>query len=1152
MSTHKLTGYGRPYQRIPFDPSRRGIRLKTFLSGQVALAEEITTALQTVEHLATQTVRHATVSGFLTPAHVVMPINRGLRFGTYPNTYGLDSGTDRPFAVVIDGALLLLGGTITGTSNPFPSTDDRDGFLSITLDPPPATGIRHDLVFLEAWYTEVTNTDDIYPYGNVQYRGEEIENDIVNAIYFSIDLTSDSDGTETLSVASTVGIEGGDEIVIDSDGDSPIVRTVQSVDHSASTITCSDTVPVGYTTAQNAHIDIPQNKDLVLRYRIRTHAGIPSVGALFDGVNAQGAETAPVSDQRFSPLDGDAGLYRAGDGTDSARGALGTTDGYVYAMPLQRIVRRNTAAYHAQNNPNGSVAAIGDVSDRPDGRFNNEIYAGDVEDLRRFVYWNDGVPTEQTAKAMADAVFSSEGYFRIGDYDSLTVDLTSDTDSTGVLNVGAGNTTGILPGDTIVINDDNSIPIVRTVQSVDSSAGTITCTEAVGTGYTTADGAYIYHARTAGHIVTKEDVVANTDNVPTLSDAGERITLSKRLSTTVETNSGMFQYDNSTRLLTLALNELYVGAKVVGTPTIRNGVTTDADYGDTISGLTWNNEGTTVTLSPPPASISVTVTIDIPRASTPPLDKIPVTIHRVTGTYNSATRTALVVKSEEDLTFEKLAEVKGSTLQVDDVAIVIDSARRAILRVAAVVSLSTNANGHATHTEHLFDVLHTSATVSGCLVDDGPASSAVLVLADYHSFAPTVAYDARMPMGIDPLPTTLDATVLWADDMMRLSNLGGGGGTPGQPYITPFEHIALPLGTHWHNLNNKQDLASPLLVANTGFMRLPIVLRDPVEGAMVFSDAARDAHKNIGYRHVREQDTFGHVATPLSEPMATVAYYLALLRLNASTERIGGPCKGELALAIYSQMSAQHSISVDESVDCQGIAVSPTHYFLVYRSYVRAYTRAWVRDTDHDFDLDVSNGAALDITYFEGELYVLDDGGTKRIFRYPIANPSDVANFTLDSSNSAPQSFNTEGDRHYVINAGSPAHVYVYTLSGTRQQGEELNIANAGSNVVGLIRQDTFFTLASPFQLRTHALSGTNIEVLATGITDITPTGMDIEVGSEETLYISTRDRVYCFAGGEEGVMYGEAFADYVRAGMGADSIGQMVTLFRTGIVTKD
>jgi len=48
------------------------------------------------------------------------------------------------------------------------------------------------------------------------------------------------------------------------------------------------------------------------------------------------------------------GLYRAGDGSSSACTALKCVDGYVYAIPLFRVHRRNQTAYNATDNPSGA------------------------------------------------------------------------------------------------------------------------------------------------------------------------------------------------------------------------------------------------------------------------------------------------------------------------------------------------------------------------------------------------------------------------------------------------------------------------------------------------------------------------------------------------------------------------------------------------------------------------------------------------------------------------------------------------------------------------------------------------------------------------------------------------------------------------------
>jgi hypothetical protein len=76
---------------------------------------------------------------------------------------------------------------------------------------------------------------------------------------------------------------------------------------------------------------------------------------------------------------GDSGLWRAGDG--NPLNSLGTVDGYMYAIPLLAMFRRNTTAFDKNTNQNGGVATPG-PSDRPDGLFQDVLYAEDVADLR--------------------------------------------------------------------------------------------------------------------------------------------------------------------------------------------------------------------------------------------------------------------------------------------------------------------------------------------------------------------------------------------------------------------------------------------------------------------------------------------------------------------------------------------------------------------------------------------------------------------------------------------------------------------------------------------------------------------------------------------------------------------------------------------------
>jgi hypothetical protein len=79
---------------------------------------------------------------------------------------------------------------------------------------------------------------------------------------------------------------------------------------------------------------------------------------------------------------GDPGLWVAGDGNPA--NGLGTVDGYMYAIPVSVIFRRNTNAFNKATNMNGAGASPA-ASGRPDGFHHNIIQARDVMDVRNHV-----------------------------------------------------------------------------------------------------------------------------------------------------------------------------------------------------------------------------------------------------------------------------------------------------------------------------------------------------------------------------------------------------------------------------------------------------------------------------------------------------------------------------------------------------------------------------------------------------------------------------------------------------------------------------------------------------------------------------------------------------------------------------------------------
>lgn len=189
--------------------------------------------------------------------------------------------------------------------------------LEVALNAPPSSGMREDLVFLEKWSEEVA------PTGN-------------------------DEGT-----SSSVYISGG-------------------VASSTYTNDIQDS-GVGHETTVRVQE----------RWRIRVVDGVDFTtypeGVNDVGVHAQGGAGAPNATYHFANIGsekGDYGLYRAGAGDETSCTALKCIDGYIYAIPLFKVLRRNTTAF-SYLNPRGA-SAYPAVSTRPDGLWNNVIDERDV------------------------------------------------------------------------------------------------------------------------------------------------------------------------------------------------------------------------------------------------------------------------------------------------------------------------------------------------------------------------------------------------------------------------------------------------------------------------------------------------------------------------------------------------------------------------------------------------------------------------------------------------------------------------------------------------------------------------------------------------------------------------------------------------------
>lgn len=231
---------------------------------------------------------------------------------------------------VVNGWLVPVTGTKTG--DPPGSPDDVSIWNRILLDPPPGTAgdSRADFVFLEVWKARVSpypstlnkpNGSAVYRYGNVEGGFSYLADDLIDP-------------------------------------------------------------EIGEATTERVQ----------LQYRIRVVRGLINLATNPDGfdpsvVKAQGTQATPpsVGGYTFTNMReelGDPGLWRAGDGLANA---LGTVDGYVYAIPICVVFRRN------------SILWAGEPAQNLNGAFNRNQLAVD----------RTGTATFSTIPALAAGMTSS-------------------------------------------------------------------------------------------------------------------------------------------------------------------------------------------------------------------------------------------------------------------------------------------------------------------------------------------------------------------------------------------------------------------------------------------------------------------------------------------------------------------------------------------------------------------------------------------------------------------------------------------------------------------------------------------------------------------------------------------------------------------------
>ena len=318
MVANGVDKYGIGVSRV-LDPRTAGILQTIWQQGKPPLDSELNFIAQLARESDRLQVLRGVPSGFLGNE-----TNTPQDFVTNPSwsnlfRFGKQRSGERGAIMwaAVNGWLVPVTGTATGA--PPGTPNDSDTFNVIKLDPPPAnTGdFRIDFVFLEVWLARVApspstankpSASGLWKFGNV---------------------------------------EGGYSFLTDDMKDPAI----------------------GFETTERVQ----------LQYRVRVVSGLVGLSSYPDGFDPQyvkgKAAYDPIHQDTTTSFPfvnmrselGDPGLWRAGDGTDNA---LGTVDGYSYAVPVCAVFRRNTMPWdgHPAQNLNGSFNRSPTAVGRADAR----------------------------------------------------------------------------------------------------------------------------------------------------------------------------------------------------------------------------------------------------------------------------------------------------------------------------------------------------------------------------------------------------------------------------------------------------------------------------------------------------------------------------------------------------------------------------------------------------------------------------------------------------------------------------------------------------------------------------------------------------------------------------------------------------------------
>lgn len=270
---------------------------------------------------------------------------------------GLDASTGEITNVYSNGTSIYLRGT-----NPNSPVILNNKLMAVNLPEAPNSVnelVRDELVFIEIWKEDIAKTGYVFPYGNVQYTGD------------------DSDGIQTVQFNGEVGYcesFDGDHIsitTVNADGSSTVSKVAKGKGWKWNDLKATFKNNIAANYRHNIFVD--GDKMVQVRYRLRvvkfaknpatqlsttTVLGYSKDNDISATIKAQGMLTSATStDSNYSILAPfNINNPHSLSGTYSTKYVSDLShDGYVFAIPLALVSRRNAGVFDTIFNPNGSA-----------------------------------------------------------------------------------------------------------------------------------------------------------------------------------------------------------------------------------------------------------------------------------------------------------------------------------------------------------------------------------------------------------------------------------------------------------------------------------------------------------------------------------------------------------------------------------------------------------------------------------------------------------------------------------------------------------------------------------------------------------------------------------------------------------------------------